>query len=572
MADVMSLAQRLEAAAPGLSEAHPVLVACRERYSLLVACFAAWLRGGRVVLGPNLQPASLGQVRVESGALATLTDSNELAPNAVPQLTVPQHAVPQLIVPQRADSTAAELSESGVASVAGERQLLSIYTSGTTGLHQRCDKTARQLFGEAHTLVRVLGFSPETTLGSTVPSHHLYGLLFAALVPWFAGGRLVSPALFQPEDVMRAIAHWKISELVTVPTHLGALAAAWEPGRARLRRAFSSGAVLAPELARRFAERSGADVIDVLGSTESGGIGWRIANRERLYTPLPGVEVRADEEQHLLLRSPFLERTQAWQRMGDRVAVGSAGFEYLGRDDGVVKLGAKRVAVQQIEARTRELPGVSEVALLVRDSDTLRGKELWMAVVATEDWTPEQLRKRLAPHFDPVLLPRRIRRVASLPRTALGKISQRELLALFAADEAELSRERVEFTPPRINDASEHRELTCELRIPSDWVFTRGHFPEQPVVPGALQLSHIVLPSIARAWPELGRLRCASRIKFRRALGPGASLRLRVRWPRGGQNLSFELLERDQVATSGRLSFEPKAPPSALTSAPEEEG
>lgn len=510
-----------------------LLVVASDRYHMLLACLAAWCRGSSVVLPPNHQAGTLREVSRASTGTLVLSDAaieSSLATTVVGSDSV---------LPSEARS------------IDAARAVLTVFTSGTTGEHQACTKTAAQLFGESLTLSAALGFDATRTVAATVPCHHLYGLLFGVLVPFFSGAAFVRDPLFQPTEVARVCERWKVTDLITVPTHLQALIEADLKALRALERAFSSGAVLPVDLALAFAERSRAQVIDVLGSTESGGIAWRVTQPGSVYVPLPGVEVAAAPDGRLLLRSPFLPPESGWLLMNDRVRMVPGGFEHLGRSDGIVKLGGKRIAVQEIEARARQLGGISDAAVLVQPSSKLRKTELWLAV-ATEDaeWTVQRLRQELSRYFDPVVLPRRYRIVNRLPRDLLGKLQKAELERLFAH---------------KSQEAASPTRLSTDIFVPEDYPFFQGHFPGEPVLPGVAQLSEFVLPAIASAWGELQTLEEVPVLKYKRPIKPGTRLALEVRREPGSTSVNFELYEDGEVATLGQLCF---AVPALTTDSP----
>ncbi|HEY6724485.1 MAG TPA: AMP-binding protein [Polyangiaceae bacterium] len=523
----------------------PLLVVASDRYHMLLACLAAWCRERVVVLPPNHQAGSLQQARALSGATLELTDAalasclaSKEAPNRDPEDSLIEGSV-----------------------IASDRELLEVCTSGTTGNQQACTKTAGQLLGEALMLGSLLGFDASRRVAATVPCHHLYGLLFSVLVPFFRGSAFVREPAFQPAQIQQTCERWQVTDLVTVPAHLKALVdAGWKPSF-HLQRAFSSGTVLDTDLASEFRRVSGAEVVDVLGSTESGGIAWRVTEPGAVYVPLPGVEVAAAADARLRLRSPFLPPGSDWQLMNDRIRMVEGGFEHLGRNDGIVKLGGKRVAVQELEARARQLDAVSDAAVLVRPSTTLRGTELWLAVAAeTGQWTPASLRQALGRYFDPVVLPRRYRVVPRLPRDALGKLQKERLERLFSQQPAEVDA----IDESDVREGPNETRFTTDVFVPEHYPFFQGHFPGEPVLPGVAQLSEFVLPAISKTWTELATLERAPLLKYKRPIKPGARLALEVRRPHGAASVHFELREDGELCTTGQLCF---AVPNAATSA-----
>lgn len=515
-ARVGELAAMIVETAPGFRDGDSVLVACADRISMLEACLAVWSLRGIVVLAPNRARETLLDLYAQGAARCLLVDETALEGEfaAGPRSTIPIKNI------QTAGATSPHAACCDLV-IDADRVVARVYTSGSTGRHQCCSKTARQLFGEAKLLAATFGFSGAALVGATVPAHHLYGLLFSLLMPLAAGARIAGQLRLSADG---AGEHTPITDLITVPTHARALL---EDGRIRQLsgvRTFSSGGYLDADVAKRFHAVTEADVIDVLGSSESGGIGYRLAHKESLYQPLPGIDVRCGPDGALLLRSPFLEDDGAtFHPMADRVELASKGrFRHLGRTDGVVKIGGKRVAIQELKTRALALPGTTDAAVYVHQSSRLRGLELWLAVASTEPGcTALTLREALAKHFDQVLLPRRYRILKQLPRNALGKLSQAALRALFEA-----ASPKVKLGPPALVDANQY---AVDVFVPQGLAHFKGHFEGVPILAGIAQLTEVVIPACKLTYGELGALRRISRLKFCQTVAPETRMTLLLR-------------------------------------------
>jgi 3-hydroxyacyl-[acyl-carrier-protein] dehydratase len=81
-----------------------------------------------------------------------------------------------------------------------------------------------------------------------------------------------------------------------------------------------------------------------------------------------------------------------------------------------------------------------------------------------------------------------------------------------------------------------------------------GHFPGNAVLPAVAELSDLVLPAIARAWPDLPALSGSPRMKFGRTVAPGDRLMLELH-REGADAVRFELAHADGVCASGVLGF-----------------
>jgi acyl-coenzyme A synthetase/AMP-(fatty) acid ligase len=210
---------------------------------------------------------------------------------------------------------------------------------------------------------------------------------------------------------------------------LTAIATARPAALASLRVVFSSGAPLEREVVSAL-DKAGGRIVQVFGSTETGGIAYR-QGLDELWTPLPGVDVGCAGGDRLTVASPWLARDGPHPLITqDRVVLEARGFRHLGRADTVVKVGARRVDLLEIEAHLRGVPGVTGAVVLARPAQGALGTEI-LAVVETSaaGVTRDDLRRHLSGRLD--VLPWRLRVVPQLPYTETGKLERQTLLGLF---------------------------------------------------------------------------------------------------------------------------------------------
>lgn len=541
------------------------LLACDDSYQAAVGLLALSRCGAVAVLPPNRQPESLRQLARDcAGAVWDDAGRRDAVSAGIEALGIDVLDPPaREFAPVPSDR---------------ERPLAEFRTSGTTGAGRAVTKAPRHLEDEVQALESRLGthLAADTRIFATASHQHIYGLLFRVIWPLTAGRPFQSEPLLHARELFPRMAECDSAALVTTPVHLKRIAASGglRPLRGTCRAVFSSGGPLDAETAKAVAEQLGAAPVEVFGSTETGGVATRRRDTDgEAWVPLPGVEIRCDDDGRLEVTSPYVSagETLADGRgrtlMGDRVEVaGDGSFLLRGRADRVVKVGEKRLALPEMESALEGHPYVAEAALLVREQ---AGVGRVHAVVAASDegraalardgrrGFGAELTRHLSGSFDPVLLPRAWRSVDALPRDAQDKVTTAALDALFSeAPEPALSESAPAPRRPRVL-REERRDDGFEqvLEVNDSLPQLEGHFEGFPVVAGVVQLDWAV--AAATTWlgarPKLAGVEA---LKFPRPLLPGRKVTLRLELAGGGRTLRFQLRDGDVVFASGRLLLE----------------
>ena len=429
---------------------------------------------------------------------------------------------------------------------------LVVFTSGSTGEPVAIEKRLDQLGSEIQALEQAFGaLMHGAQVHGTVSHQHIYGLLFRVLWP-LAAGRPILPRRFFHEDLVAALAAAP-SVLVATPAHLKRLPPQldWAAARAGLRAVFSSGGPLPVQAAGEVRTLLGVSPIEVLGSSETGGIAWRQCDTDvPAWQPLPGVQWRIDEGQ-LAVASPHLPDAH-WWRTEDRAEVSAeGGFRLLGRADRIVKIEERRVSLDALERALRAGPGVAEARVLVLPGSR---EQLAAVIVPCDTRLPHagvEARRRftasLSTHLgrshDPVSRPRRWRLVAALPANAQGKCTQAGLQALFDTD-----------LP--VPDWQLRTAAGAQLRLALDAALPAfdGHFPDVAVLAGVVQVDWAI--RFARQVFDMPPhfLRMES-VKFQHVGRPGDVLLLQLDWDPARSALAFRFSSGHGIHASGKVVF-----------------
>ena len=399
----------------------PVCLLAENRAVIAAALIAALFAGRPLVLPHALSTPAVTQIHRRIAFTAAVVDGDRFLPAGVD----PVFADPA--------STAAVAPGPLQTLPSPDTEWVRLFTGGSTGRPQIWSKTVANLLGEAAYQADFFGYRPADRIVATVPAYHIYGLLYSLLAPMTVAASVSGDTPSYPREIEAACSGNRASVLVSVPVHYRAMRETGVFCRG-LRLAFSSAGPLDKKDADAFFEGAGTGVAEIYGSTETGGIASRCrADGQRSLHPFPVVDWHIESET-LHVRSAFLSPELAvdasgFFRTGDRaVETGEAGFCLLGRQDGVVKVGGKRVDTDEIREQIRSVPGVRDAWVATVSAETGRQATICALVEGTVD--PAELRLHLAGRLAAHAVPRRLRVVENIPMTAAGKVDRKSARAL----------------------------------------------------------------------------------------------------------------------------------------------
>lgn len=406
---LFALARGIRSSLPPGAGPGDVLCLATESRRLTAAAIVASLTGGpRLILPHALSAAVIREIHGCRPLLAVLSDKVLDVPAGVPLLRDVKEAP----------------AEAAVLARDADEPFLHLFTGGSTGTPRLWSKTPSNLFGEAFYLAEQFGIEGADRILATVPPVHIYGLLFSILLPLVTGARVVDAMPSFPGEIAGALRTTGATVLVSVPVHYRVLRTAPLDGHT-LRCAFSSAGMLEASDSLQFHDESGVGITEVYGSTETGGIALRNRSTDGPCWHAFGVVDWKIEGELLHVRSPFLspemERdVDGFAATGDRVeAAGASSFDLLGRMDGIIKVGGKRVDLREVLEKLRCLEGVSDAYVTALPVGTGRQQEV-AALVVTEH-ADDSLKGALEAILEPPARPRLLRAVRRIPVLATGK-------------------------------------------------------------------------------------------------------------------------------------------------------
>jgi acyl-coenzyme A synthetase/AMP-(fatty) acid ligase len=422
VADVYSMAAELRATL-GPAEEKDVCLAAESKAVMAAALLASLAGGPGMLLPYSFSRRALARMQQDTGFTAAIVDTQrEFSGNRSVKIFWPQpKADIRFPAPYRAKP---------------ESELLRIFTGGSTGSPQVWSKTGENIFAEALFLARHFNITRQDCIVATVPPYHIYGLLFSVVLPLVSGARVVNATPSFPGDISLAVQEHGATILAAVPAHYRVLRDKPLPGSS-LRLAISSAGMLEEEEGLAFFQNNGVGVVEVYGSTETGGIATR--NRslgEAYFTPFSTVRWKIMAER-LAVSSPYISpdlplMEDGYFLAGDRVEADGEGFVLKGRADGVTKVGGKRVDLEEVRQLIKKEPGVTDCLVLALPDTGGRGHRIG-ALVQGSGIDLRQLKKTLADTLEPYAVPRVFKRIEQVPMKENGKYDREAAIRLLSA-------------------------------------------------------------------------------------------------------------------------------------------
>jgi long-chain acyl-CoA synthetase len=328
------------------------------------------------------------------------------------------------------------------------------FTSGTTGRPKGvwsgllAPANAAALVEEERAL---WGFRADDLDLVVSPIYHSAPLRFA-MGTLLAGGAIAVLPRFEPHDFVQVVADLRPTSMFCVPAHLQRLFAWLDEHGSKLdtssfRLIAHAGAPCPEPIRRRAHEMFGMDVVwEFYGSTEGQftacPAGEWAAHPGTVGRARPGRVVTADSEGQLWCAVPEWARFTYWNAPdktrtvwtetsdGPAFTVGDLGrvedgYVYLdSRREDLIITGGVNVYPAEVEAALEDAEGLVDLAVFGRD-DTKWGQRVCAAYVGEVD--EETLRARATQRLTAPKRPKTYEKLASLPRTATGKVRRSDL-------------------------------------------------------------------------------------------------------------------------------------------------
>ena len=271
---------------------------------------------------------------------------------------------------------------------------------------------------------------------------------------------------FDPKQLCTVVNRYGVTSFCAPPTVYRYLVRKGIPDMPTLKHASTAGEILAPEVFRKFAQRTGLELCEGYGQTETtllmanfkgmqpveGFMGtisplYRIELRDKEGRPVPDGEIGdvvilpPGNGKQVGVFSVYLDNGSQYRHVwrggvyhtGDAAYRDTAGrYWFHGRFDDIIKTGGYRVGPYEVENVLMEHPAVVECSA-VGVPDTLRGQAIKAFIVLGNRQPSPELEKEIKDFCNARLAEykwvRLIEFVSEMPKTISGKICKTELRA-----------------------------------------------------------------------------------------------------------------------------------------------
>lgn len=302
------------------------------------------------------------------------------------------------------------------------------FTSGSTGNPVGALKTKKHLEEEVEVLTKLFEKREIKKVILTVPFIHIYGMLFGLLYPLLNNIDIVLKEHFLPNDLLNLIDDNSL--VVTTPLYIKALNKISQEKDLSKATFVSSTGPLDSQNAKEFSEKFNTDVMQIFGSTETGGIAYKL-NDEILWTPMPKVEIQTNEQNELKVLSPFVSTTiyensfkdiNGVMQTFDYIEKENDKFKLVGRSSQILKIAGKRYSTIQIENILEEEEDINKALVFVSsDNNSLRGEVLDITLESSKEFTAREIKKILQSKLSNLKFSLSLKHVDKIPTSSVGK-------------------------------------------------------------------------------------------------------------------------------------------------------
>jgi long-chain acyl-CoA synthetase len=329
----------------------------------------------------------------------------------------------------------------------GVAALSVMFTADSNGDPKGVLRTKENIEASVDNVLKALDIDTESRILCAVPLYHAYGWDVGLLPILKTGATLFLEEEISAKRVAKLLRDHTIDILPGTPTMYGELSQlpVAKPLDVEKPRFLSGGANLDGTVADTFADKYGVKIISCYHTTESAivsldltakhqaSVGKVIDGIELKFTPPKGSRSKSDKKGIIWLKGPSLSPRyigpfhdfdedakdskntpigtldkKGWLRTGDLGKLDRSNrLTLTGREDDVVKIEGKRVALGEVEGCLENFPQVREAKARLEE-DPYNGNIVVAEVVAVGAIEPEDIIDHCARNLAPYKVPRRV--------------------------------------------------------------------------------------------------------------------------------------------------------------------
>ncbi len=333
-----------------------------------------------------------------------------------------------------------------------------LYTGGTTGVPKGVMLSHWNIISSAANVAHNERSSEDDRALCFLPLNHVFAQIHILNSTLLSAGGMVIQAAFNMDSFLAAITKYKVTKLYSVPTVYTRLISqdGLREKLGSVRYCFSAAASMAKELVREWKTRTGLNIFEAYGMTESASM----VTYNHYYshvvgsvgTPVNGVEIQIRDKKgnvlgknqkgEICIAGPnimkgYLNRPEEtkmsfwgrWFRSGDVGIIDDRSYLYIvDRIKELIITGGENVAPKEIEEVLYERSEIEECAVIgLPDSEYGERVVAYIVPRGKNKIDAIELKKYVKSQLSPFKVPKEFIQVLQLPKTSAGKLLKREL-------------------------------------------------------------------------------------------------------------------------------------------------